>query len=344
MARTLNHFSDFDGRYDPNDFRRPTYSPEPTKPIAKSKLLKESPVLSAAAIYQTFEAMLEVERPGSEGDWKRFQSSQKIAWKTGTSFGFRDAWAVGLNTKYAVGVWVGNADGEGKPGLVGVRAAAPILFDVFSLLPASNWFEQPHDEMTDVTICKKSGYRALDICEVDTSTICLSGLKSKACRFHQLIHVDLEEQYRVNSNCADLDEMKHLSWFVLPPLEAHYALSSDPSYQKLPPFRPDCDPASGSGNEEQPMQLIYPKDVTQIYVPINLDGSHSQTIFKVAHRKSNATIHWHLDNTFLASTTDFHEQALSPSPGKHQLTLVDDQGFRLEQNFEIVSSARSNQN
>ena len=66
---------------------------------------------------------------------------QTIAWKTGTSYGFRDAWAVGVTPRYAVGVWVGNATGEGKPGLVGAQTAGPVLFDIFNLLPASSWFD-----------------------------------------------------------------------------------------------------------------------------------------------------------------------------------------------------------
>ena len=68
---------------------------------------------------------------------------QTIAWKTGTSYGFRDAWAVGVTPRYAVGVWVGNATGEGKPGLVGAQTAGPVLFDIFNYLPSSPWFERP---------------------------------------------------------------------------------------------------------------------------------------------------------------------------------------------------------
>lgn len=75
--------------------------------------------------------MNELARPEEDANWEMYSTSQKIAWKTGTSFGFRDAWAVGVTPKYVVGVWVGNADGEGRPGLIGREVAAPIMFDVF---------------------------------------------------------------------------------------------------------------------------------------------------------------------------------------------------------------------
>ena len=86
-----------------------------------------------ASIWQCFETLTELERPNQEGSWEQFSSSKTIAWKTGTSFGYRDAWAIGLNPDYLVGVWVGNADGEGRPGLTGVNVAAPLMFDAFGL-------------------------------------------------------------------------------------------------------------------------------------------------------------------------------------------------------------------
>ena len=161
MARTLNHFRENDGEYQIDDFRPLNYNLEIKNSKASEKLLKEAPVLSAAAIWQTFNAMQDLERPDAEGNWQQFQSSNRIAWKTGTSYGFRDAWAVGVTPKYAVGVWVGNADGEGRPGLIGVIAAAPVLFDIFNELDSPDWFEQPIDEMVKVPICKKKWLQSL---------------------------------------------------------------------------------------------------------------------------------------------------------------------------------------
>ena len=90
------------------------------------------------------EALKEVNRPQGSENWEFFTDAQPLAWKTGTSYGFKDAWAVGVTPKYAIGVWVGNADGEGRPGITGVEAAAPILFDVLNLLPNASWFETPY--------------------------------------------------------------------------------------------------------------------------------------------------------------------------------------------------------
>ena len=107
------------------------------------------PKTNRGCIYSTFEAMTEVNRPDEDNNWKVFNSEQKIAWKTGTSFGFRDAWAVGITPDYVVSIWIGNADGEGRPGLTGVNVAAPLLFNLFKSLPKSKaWFKQPLKEMS----------------------------------------------------------------------------------------------------------------------------------------------------------------------------------------------------
>ena len=283
--------------------------------------------------------MQQVERPDAEGQWARFQSNRKIAWKTGTSFGFRDAWAVGLNTQYAVGVWAGNADGEGRPGLIGVKAAAPVLFDIFNRLPTpslkgTSWFPIPYDDMVEITTCRKSGYRALPICEKDTLQVPATGVNTAACPYHRTIHLDATGQFQVNSACANPNTMQHRAWFVLPPLEEYYFKSKHPEYALLPAFAPGCQ--GSSSNQNNPMQLIYPKYPTEIYVPLDLDGERSKTVFKVAHRQADLKVYWHIDDEFIGTTTQFHSMELAPPPGEHVLTLVDANGFRLVQAFTII--------
>ena len=93
--------------------------------------------------WYTMDALKEVNRP-DELDWRLIRSVRKAAWKTGTSYGFRDAWAVGMTPHYTIGVWAGNAEGQGVAGLTGARTAGPVMFDILNLLPAeSSWFEMP---------------------------------------------------------------------------------------------------------------------------------------------------------------------------------------------------------
>ena len=260
-----------------------------------------------------------------------FQSSERIAWKTGTSFGFRDAWSIGVTPRYVVGVWVGNADGEGRPGLVGIEAAAPLLFDVFDILPNSEWFAKPFDAMQQVTICKQSGHRASAHChDTEERFIQNSGLKTKPCPYHILVHLDKTEQYRVNTSCESLSNITHKPWFVLPPLMAHYYKSKNPFYKPLPKFRNDC-----LGDNDIAIAFIYPKEDNTIFLPKDFGGNTNELIVKIAHSKPKGTVFWYLDERYMGSTKDIHELAIKPSHGEHIITVVDAFGNEAKRKITI---------
>ncbi|WP_197705575.1 penicillin-binding protein 1C [Labilibaculum antarcticum] len=330
LARTLKHYNQYNKTYFPNDIREPAYRLQDS--VEKGKAESQSR-LSAASIYQTFEALLEVNRPNGESGWKSFSSSRKVAWKTGTSFGFRDAWAIGTTPKYVVGVWVGNADGVGRPGLTGVSAAAPVMFDVFNLLPSGSWFDIPFEEMEEIPVCRQSGYRAGRWCEiVDTMLVCKTGLATKSCPYHRLVHLDASKRYQVNSECEKVSNMQHVNWFVLPPAMEWYYKKRNALYRPLPPFRDDC---SGVQNHKV-MELIYPKGNDQIFVPVDLDGIRGKVVFEMAHHDPEAEVFWHLDGDFIGTTVLLHQKELSPDEGEHLLSLVDNHGNTLYKKFTIV--------
>ncbi|RKR82437.1 penicillin-binding protein 1C [Mucilaginibacter gracilis] len=330
MARVLNHYSRYKGLYNAADFHSPVY----TATAAPKPVLEKGGIMDAASIYYTLQAMEEVMRPGDEMLWQQFSSTQRIAWKTGTSFGFRDGWAIGVTPRYVVGVWVGNTNGEGRPGLIGVNTAAPILFEVFRLLPVTrDWFDMPYGEMAHVAVCRQSGFRAGDNCnDVDTLLVPKSGLKAPVCPWHQLIHLDGSGKWQVNSGCEGPLNMLHQSWFVLPPAMEFYYKAKNYQYKPLPPFWADCQ----STTQQRPMDLIYPKDGARVYVPLEADGSRGRMVCTAAHRQSGIKIFWHLDDRYIGETVNYHQLALNPPAGKHKLTLVDANGSRLQIFFEVL--------
>lgn len=332
MGRTLNNYFTSPGakRYDKTDFHAPRYLQSDS--VARGEQEGNS-WLSAASIYITMDALKEVYRPGEETGWQHFNSSKKIAWKTGTSHGLRDGWAVGVNGEYAVGVWVGNADGEGRPGLTGTEAASPILFDIFSQLPGNTWFSAPASELIEAEVCAQSGMRASARCGAPVKmSIPKTGLQSLPCRFHQVIHLSADGRYRVHSDCEPVSTMKNVSWFVLPPVQEYYFKSKNLSYKSLPSFRKDCEnPALVAS-----MELIYPKANARIFVPRQLDGTIGNALFEAAHRDARVAVYWHVDGNFMGVTTGTHRLAVAPQPGKHVLTLMDENGITIELKFTVI--------
>ncbi|MDO1501989.1 penicillin-binding protein 1C [Winogradskyella maritima] len=320
MSSTLNHFSEISSQYYANEFVEPNLLAE--HQIDFGTLQNEKPVFDAGSIFLTYESMKQVNRPNSEANWEFYDESKPIAWKTGTSFGFRDAWAIGTTKDYVVGVWVGNADGEGRPGLVGVETSAPILFNIFDVLPNSPWFSQPYDEMQKVALCAKSGHRASSVCDdVQNGWIQKAGLKTKACPYHQLVHVDASEQFRVNSSCDDISNIKQKSLFLLPPLQAHYYAPKHPFYKDLPPLKSNC-----IDLEAPAMEFVYPTRNSKLFLPKDFNGKTNDVVLKVAHSKQEAHLFWYVDDTYIGTTKDIHDMAIQPSLGPHHITVVDSLG------------------
>lgn len=336
LARVLNHYPQYQGRYRAADLFMPRIEATNEAPLSREEVMKlpQQFSLGAGAIYHTFDAMKEVMRPGEEQLWTQFNSARRIAWKTGTSFGFRDGWAIGLTPGHLVAVWVGNADGEGRPGLTGINFAAPLLFDIFKLLPASGWFAQPHDDLSTVVVCKQSGYRATALCvQTDSMAVPPAGQRTPPCPYHQLVHLNEAETHQVTDACLSPQQMVHRSWFVLPPAMEWYYQRSHADYRTLPPYAPGCQPQQSAGV----MEMIYPRKSNSIYVPVELSGEKGKCVFEVAHRQKHKAIYWHIDEAFIGTTREFHQMELNPEPGKHRLVLVDESGERLEQYFEVLS-------
>lgn len=244
------------------------------------------------AVWYTLDALKEVNRP-DELDWRLIRSVRKAAWKTGTSYGFRDAWAVGMTPRWTIGVWAGNADGRGVPGLTGARTAGPVLFDILNLLPADQtWFPEPEaGKSVYSAVCEDSGMLAGPGCPSAQMLIPQAGLDSETCPYHQT------------------------GEFVLPPAMEWYYRPHHPEYTGATLRRP-----SGT------VQFIYPQNGALLSAPRQLNGQVEGIVFRAAHHRPDATLWWHLDNTYVGETTFQHEMKLVPAPGQHVITVVDEQG------------------
>lgn len=334
LARMLSHYRSYNGRYDRSDIHPLTTYPieekKPIRSVTDIRLADES-LLSYASLWFMFEAMSGLNRPEEEADWQQFSSMKQVAWKTGTSYGGRDAWAIGVTPRYVVGVWVGNATGEGRSGLTGVGYAAPILFDIYSLLPDVPWFDQPYDELEEVAVCRQSGHKASAICdEVDTVYIPHTGIATAVCPYHRIVHLSQDGQYRVNSSCESVSRMQERSWFVLPPAQAYYYKNYHVEYQALPPLKPGCEE-----DQSRQIAILYPEHQAVLYLPKGFSGEREKVVMRATHARSDATLYWHLDDVYLGETRQIHQMACLIEPGNHILTLLDEDGNRRSILFEV---------
>lgn len=320
-----------DGRVDtlPSQARRFVEEPVASMP---------SETLGQGASWLTLQALINVVRPGVDSLWRDFSGSQTIAWKTGTSYGLRDAWAIGSNGRYTVGVWAGNAGGEPAASLGGQRSAAPALFDVFEQLGDQRWFPKPERALKTVSVCRADGYLAGGQCLARDIDVPKHSHFQTVSPHFQRLHLDATGRFRVHAGCERVSAMQARDWFVLPPLEGYFWRRQHNDYRPVPPWRPDCIARLSQYSDDQPMALIYPRDGSQVYIPTELDGRRGRVVLQAVHRQPETELFWHLDEQFLGQTRTFHEQAVSLAPGWHKLRLVDRDGYHLEKWFKVLGS------
>ena len=329
MSATINYFNQSNGKYRSKEFAELNYVNDFQQDFGDDSFQQN--IFGAGAIYLTYNAMKEVNRPEGDEAWKFYDSSLELAWKTGTSFGNRDAWAIGTNSRYVVGVWVGNANGEGRPELTGVESAAPILFDVFNLLPRKKWFQPPLNDLEYAEVCKQSGHLAQDDCPKIKQLITRSGKKTAICPYHKLVHLDASRQFRVNSSCEDVDKIVTTKWFILPPVMEWYYKSLHIDYKTVPPYRADCQPT-----QQAVMDFIYPKTNSKIYLTKDFNSKVQPVIVKVAHSNREAKLFWYVDNDYKGTTQTFHEMPIAAETGVHYITVADEFGNEIKRRVEII--------
>ncbi len=281
-------------------------------------------VYSNAALFEMIQCMKGSVLPHELSTHFFTENQKKIAWKTGTSFGYKDAWCVGITPEYTLVVWIGNSSGMGRPGLIGVHTAAPLLFELYYSLDISDVWDIPYDDMYQTRICRQSGYLPSPNCkEVDTIWSASTLNELTVCKFHQQIFLDSSSKWRVFKDCFSQYVTKN--WFGLPPVMEYFYKSNHPDYKLMPPLHPDC--IHESYSSEQFIEFIYPDKGIEVFIPVDLDDRSNDIILKAVHKDAQAVIYWFLDNNYLGTTSQgLHEWKINPGPGIHSVKISDEKG------------------
>lgn len=292
-------------------------------------------VLKIGSVYQMLEMMKGSPEAAGDLTYAHLNSSKNISWKTGTSFGFKDAWCVGLSGDYTIVVWQGNSNGLGRPGLLGLHTAAPLLFDLANSLKMHVEWKAPVDQMHPQVVCKQSGLELSQFCpEPDTILCSNNSISFGLCNYHKLIYVDPTGQHRVTKDCEP--EARPQIVFSFNPVVSYFYKNRPAEYKEIPPWRSDCSNQLVKGTE---LEIIYPIHGSLVYLPVDLDRNRNKIIFKATHKEAQATLFWFLDGTYIGNTKSNHELPWTLPRGKHKLSISDDRGNSMRIDF---SSRHSN--
>ena len=306
------------------------------------RLLKTTPepasrrLLSDGACFIVTDLLTQLRRPELPAVWEATLHMPKVAWKTGTSYGKRDAWSIGYTPRYTVGVWVGNFDGKGHPRLVGAEVATPILFAIFNALESSGdsrWFVQPNS-VARRQVCAISGLPVSSYCAAAADEIYIPGVSpNQQCAMHEMIMVDKQTGKRLCSHCRnehDYDEKIIVNW----PVEiATWMERNGCAIDVIPEHFAQCPQlAAGSGpvivSPSPNSEYIIRPEVELRYQKILLDAS-------VSNKTKN--IYWFMNRRLVYSGSPTEKVFITPTPGNFTLVCTDDEGRSAEVKLTVRS-------
>jgi len=279
-------------------------------------------VVSPAANYMINEILSKVNRPDFPLNWQATERMPKIAWKTGTSYGRRDAWSIGYNKNYTVGIWAGNFSGVGAADLSGANIATPLLFKIFNTIDYDSdaeWFTQPND--CDIRqVCSETGLPPSDHCNNLLTDYFIPLISStKVCDNREEIMISPDEKISYCKSCAPEAGYKR-KWYKLtePDMQA-WMDDNNIAYEKIPPHNPACDKIfKGSA----PV-IASPANGTE-YLINKKDPEPIQLIAKTANDVSK--VYWYINNKFYKSCATGGKQFFVPEEGPVKISCTDDKG------------------
>ncbi len=304
----------------------------PLTVIADTKMAS-STLMSPGAAWMITDILKKVRRPGAEYYWELYGDKWPFAWKTGTSYGQKDAWAVGVGPEWVIGVWVGDLTGDGNKNLGGARFAGPLLFDVLNDLPkkvSKRWFTRNYRHFREVKLCRNTGFiYGLHCDQYNFGYVPIKAKSLAVCRYHETITVNKEGDQRVCYRCWDQHGYRYQSQLIYPADVAQYMHAKGMAYPSMPPHKPECKYHVSSGK----MSIKYPTHHARLLIPKDIGGVNQRTTFSVAHQTPNSTVHWYLDGEYLGETQNVHKRAVHMEEGAHILRVIDEYGIKKEVRF-----------
>lgn len=287
-----------------------------------SALQKKVPVMSPAAAFMINEILSEVNRPDFPINWQATERMPKIAWKTGTSYGRRDAWSIGYNKNFTVGVWCGNFSGMGAPDISGANIATPLLFKIFNTIDYysdAEWFRPPPD--CDIRqVCSETGLPPGPHCSNKVMDYFIPLISTnKTCDNRQEILVSPDEKFSYCNSCAPESGYKKKIFKVISAEMQAYFAEHRVAYEKIPAHNPDCERIF-KGNA--PL-ITSPVNGTE-YLISKKNPEPLQLTCKTATDVSR--VYWYINNKFYKAAPAGEKQFFMPEEGPVKISCTDDKG------------------
>jgi len=288
-------------------------------------------MLSEAATFMVTDMLTGLIRPDLPNNSESSTHIPKIAWKTGTSYGRRDAWSVGYNKKYTIAVWVGNFSGEGVPELTGADMATPLLFELFNTLDynsSSEWYVAP--KTADLRlVCSVSGKPPGEYCSDMITDYYIPGVSDyKNCTHLREVMVSYDNKISYCMRCLPEAGYKKVLLPNLSPGVASFYSSNGLDFQKGPSHNPNC-------------TRLFSENAPSITSPVNnkeylLEKNAAQQLKLTANADADISwMYWYLNDKFHVRVKPGEPAYFIPEEGSYKISCSDDKGRNSDIKIEI---------
>lgn len=299
--------------------------------FAPARFLQATPeragvrLLDAGTAYLITETLSQVSRPNLPAVWAWSVHAPKIAWKTGTSYGHRDAWSIGYTPRYSVGVWMGNFDGTGTPELVGVDVSAPLLLEVFEALEhegTQRWFSPPRAVQTR-TVCALSGKGATPHCAATREEDFVPGVApNRPCDVHRLVMVDAQTGHRLCPHCRTGRSYTETVYEHWPAAMAQWRAAWGYPVDEIPAHWPGCVKVMAG----QAPDIRMPADGSRFKIRAGVPLAYQKIRLEASVTNQTQVVYWFRGKTLIHTGAPGERVFWTPEVGTHRLVCMDDEG------------------
>ena len=288
-----------------------------------------SPVvlLSPAAARLVTQILTDVRRPDLPEAWDLARDVPSVAWKTGTSYGHRDAWAVGFSRNFTIGVWVGNFDGRPRQGISGSQHAGPLLFDLFRAIDPGGL--RPGDDaaarhgVDEIEVCAESHELPGAFCPARIRVPYLPDLsRLTACTWHRRVLVDAESGDMLAGDCMGGRPHAFRLLTIPPPELAAWWRAQGMPVADLPRLSPACRGIPAG----EPPKIVSPDAGTPYRLRRDAPAEFQRILLTARTGPGVSRLFWYQDGQLVAATAPSESRFLPSVRGEHRLVVTDDLG------------------
>ncbi len=288
-------------------------------------------ILSPESSYILDEILSSISRPDFPIHWQATSKLPRIAWKTGTSYGRRDAWSIGYNKNYTIGVWLGNFSGQAIPELSGSAIATPLLFNLFNALDYNSetgWYSPP-PTLDSRMVCSESGLPPAEFCANLTTDYFIPLVSPpQVCNAEREVLVSANESFSYCVECVPQTGYKKKYYRT-----AGYALQNWLSnkgipVEGIPAHNPECKRVFSQG---EPL-ILSPDNGTEYFLS---KDDPEPILLKAQTEPDVSMVYWYVNDKFFKSSAPGQAIFFLPEPGRYKISCVDDKGRNREVRMRV---------